>query len=565
MKRLTALALVVLFTATTALPQRRQDTSTGADPGFDINKGTSFYASRDATPPSPPQPLDRGKIIQIIAELNEAMELIRKNHAAGERIDYNALTRSLLDSALRTLDPHSSYFDAAEFRELLDEEQSEYSGIGATIVNFQRGGQLDTYVVATVPNSPAANAKLRFGDRIIKVDDQDVTGRDSADVSDAVRGESGTHVRLLVEKAATGRTETVEVRRSLVAQPSIRDAFLMPGGVGYVDMTDGFNYTTANELGTAIKFLHRLGATSLILDLRDNPGGILEQAVKVAEKFLPSGAVIVSQHGRAKIDDHVWKSTNKTPETMPLVLLVNENTASASEVVAGALQDHDRALIVGQKTFGKGLVQSVFDMPFGSGLTLTTARYFTPSGRLIQRDYSNGNLYDYYNHRSSIAPQDEKAARTAANRPVFGGDGIAPDDQIAPHDLTKTEQSLLDLAFLFSRDAVYRRLETRSAIPAAFGPTDSAASLVNDKLVSDFSAFAEKMLPGLTSSPDYRDASSFISERLKFNFVLASRGETQANRLLLANDPMVLRALSQLPKAKELASAASRPRPAIIH
>src|SRR5262249_18041074 len=157
--------------ATTALPQRRQETSAGADLGFDINKGTSFYASREA-PLSPTQPLDRGKISQIISELNEVLELIRRNHAVGERIDYNALTRSLLDSALRSLDPHSSYFDAAEFRELLDEEQSEYSGIGATIVNYQRNGQIDTYVVATVPGSPAANARLRFGDRIIKVDDE---------------------------------------------------------------------------------------------------------------------------------------------------------------------------------------------------------------------------------------------------------------------------------------------------------------------------------------------------------------------------------------------------------
>ena len=247
---------------------------------------------------------------------------------------------------------------------------------------------------------------------------------------------------------------------------------------------------------------------------------------------------------------------------MPVVLLVNENTASASEILAGALQDHDRAFIVGQRTFGKGLVQSVFDTPYNSGLTLTTARYFTPSGRLIQRDYSDGNLYDYYNHRSNIQPQSEKEARTAANRPVYGGDGITPDDKTEPRDFTKKEQDLLDVLFFFSRDAYYKRLSAALPIPASFtkDSANAGGKPVDDKLLAEFTAYAEKMSPGLTTSEDYRSESAFIAERLKYNFALAARGDVTANRVLLLDDPQIARASSQLPRAKELAVASIRGR-----
>jgi carboxyl-terminal processing protease len=568
MKRLTTLApLVVLVFVSFAVSQKRQEPSVGTDSEpFRIARGSSFSASKRAPTTAEPAAAEKSSSSKILADVTEALDIIQKNHAVGERLDYSSLAKSLLDSALRTLDPHSTYFDSVEFHDLLDEEKSEYSGIGATIVNYRRGGQLDTYVVSTVPGSPAASAKLKFGDRIIKVDDQEMTGRPSDEVRDAVRGQSGLRVRLLVERAATGKIEAVDIRRNLVAQPSVRDAFMLPGGVGYVAMTEGFNYTTAEEFSAALKQLHRLGATGLVIDLRDNPGGILEQAVKVAEKFLPAGDVIVSQRGRSRVDNHVWRSTNRTPETMPVVLLVNENTASASEILAGALQDHDRALIVGQKTFGKGLVQSVFDTPYNSGLTLTTARYFTPSGRLIQRDYSDGNLYDYYNHRTAVQPKNEKEARTAANRPVYGGDGITPDDQIEARSLSKNEQDLLDTLFFFARDAFYKQAPAAS-VQIAFNKSsaDTSGVLVDDKLLAAFAAYAEKISPGLTTSEDFRSEGSFVAERLKYNLTLAAKGEIYANRILLFGDPQIVRALSQLPRAKELASAGSKNRSSAVH
>jgi carboxyl-terminal processing protease len=260
-------------------------------------------------------------------------------------------------------------------------------------------------------------------------------------------------VRLTIERADTKRIETVELKRSRVPQPSLPDAYLLRAGVGYIDLTEGFNYTTAEELKAALKELHAQGMKSLILDLRGNPGGILDQAVKVTEKFLPAGSQIVTQRGRFRIDNRTWNSADKNAETMPLVVLVNEQSASASEIVAGALQDYDRAIIVGEKTFGKGLVQSVINLPYGSGLTLTTARYFTPSGRSIQRDYENSGLYEYFNHKTSLSEQEKNKplARTVTGRKVFGGDGILPDETVKTAKLTATEISLLDPIFFLQR------------------------------------------------------------------------------------------------------------------
>ena len=262
MRKLISLSLIVLFGSASGFTQKRPDVSLkGENDPFQIATGTSFYASKDAAPTTAPAP-NAPEINNIVADLAEALEVIRKNHEAGDRLNYNGITKSSIESALRSLDPHSNYFDAAEYRDLLEEEQSEYSGIGATIMDFRRGGQIDTFVVDTFPGSPAALAKLKFGDRIIKVNGQDFTGSSSDDVRNAVRGASGTKVRLLVEKAATGRTETVELRRNIVPQPSVRDAFVLPGGVGYVDMAEGFNYTTADELAAALKQLHRQGVNA---------------------------------------------------------------------------------------------------------------------------------------------------------------------------------------------------------------------------------------------------------------------------------------------------------------
>ena len=223
-------------------------------------------------------------------------------------------------------------------------------------------------------------------------------------------------VRMTVERVASGRLETIEMKRDRVFQPTLPNYFIVRDGIAYIDLSEGFSHTTSAEFAAALKELHRRGMTSLILDLRNNSGGILDQAIKVAEEFLPAGSAIISQRGRSIIDNREWRSANRNPEKLPMVVLVNDQTASASEVVAGALQDNDRALILGQNTFGKGLVQNVVGLPMGSGLTLTTARYFTPSGRSIQRTYTGTGMYDYFNHRTSGGTPTPGPHRPATTR-----------------------------------------------------------------------------------------------------------------------------------------------------
>jgi len=526
---------------------------------FSINIGKSFAASSSQSK-TLSNKTDRNVIVE---DFTDALEIIRNNHVGGKKNDYNRLTKTSISAMLRTLDPHSNYFDSADYEELLTDQQSEYFGIGATIVNFEKAGEIDTYIISTFPDSTANRAQLKFGDKITAVNGEKVSGKDSAVVRDKVRGRQGSIVRLTIERAETKRIETIEIKRSRVPQPSLPDAYILRPGIGYLDLSNGFNYTTADELSVALKELHAQGMNSLILDLRDNPGGILDQSVKVAEKFLPIGSTIVAQRGRYGIDNRVWNSANKTAENLPLVVLVNENSASASEIVAGALQDHDRALIIGEKTFGKGLVQSIINLPYGSGLTLTTARYFTPSGRSIQRDYEHIDNYDYFNHKVNLSEQDKNktAAKTASGRKVFGGDGISPDETVKKMNLTAFQIQMLDSLFFFARELVnggiggfenYKSQNISNPYGQRVKPTDAP---VTDELLAAYTSFIaqdislKKLLPNLVKERN------FIKLRLRYNLIMAYYGSVSANQVLIEEDSQVGKAVESLPSARLLAVA----------
>lgn len=552
----------VLAAAQTVLPIRN---SAESDP-FKLKPGSSFSASSSTPQKHINRTTEETERAKTVSDFSEALDIIRQNYAGGQT-DVNNLTKSSIQGALRSLDPHSNYFDPSEYQALLEEQQSEYSGIGATIVNFEKDGILDTFVLATTPGSPAQKAGLRFGDRIISVDGDWVGGESSDVVRDKVRGDNGSTVRLIVERSLTMRRDLIPIKRSLVAEPSVPDYYILRPGVGYIDLTEGFNYTTADEVGTALKALHRQGMTSLVLDLRGNPGGILEQAIKVAEKFLPAGSVIVSQRGRTRIDSRVWKSANNSPETIPVVLLVDDGTASASEVVAGALQDYDRAYIIGERTFGKGLVQDVINLPFGSGLTLTAARYYTPSGRCIQRDYSNGDIYDYFRHRYEMSDAEKAKfeARTVTNRKVFGGDGIMPDEISKDPEMNATEVALLDPLFFFSVDLINGRvkgfesykIDPNPANAKAFNTGDFAAP---DALVDAFRSYAVKAYPRRISEKMVNLEAQFVKLRLRYNLVTAALGSVPAEQILIQDDAQVAKAVDDLPRAQQLAIAALRAR-----
>ncbi len=530
---------------------------------FKIKQGTSFSASSPAGPSRGGSATASATRAGIIDDIQEAEAIIARNFIGKMILDQPSMTRRMLRSMLHSLDPHSNYFDPAEWKEMLEEQQSGYAGIGTSIGTFTENGAAATYVLSTFAGSPARKSNLRFGDKILAVNGKSMAGYDTDFVREHIRGAAGTSVKLSIERSGSDKVEIIEIRRGIVPQPSIPDYYMIRPSVAYIDLSEGFNYTTDDEITTALRDLHRQGMTSLLLDLRGNGGGIVEQAVKVAEKFLPAGELIVSQRGRSVVDSREWRSANPSPERIPLVLLVDENTASASEIVAGALQDSDRALIVGEKTFGKGLVQSVIDLPQRSGLTLTAARYYTPSGRSIQRDYSAIGEYDYFNHRSPASAIDKPyfEARTVTGRTVSGGDGIAPDDAVKSELMTNMQTGLIDPIFLFVRDLVGGRIKG-FVIPAKTNKSGSRKKLelsdlpVSDALVNEFAEYVKGRNFNEIKAEAVRHESQFIKLRLRYDLAMALFDSVIATQVLTDQDREVTSALRSIPRAGQLAAQA---------
>ncbi|PYT01115.1 MAG: hypothetical protein DMF63_03975 [Acidobacteria bacterium] len=565
MKKFLSFACAYCIFAVVSANAQSLPKSNAADP-FAIDRGSSFSASTAKRTVGTEVIPASAAHAKIVSDFEQALGLLKKYYVNSSRLSSAELTKSSITSMLEELDPHSSYFDPSEFSELLGEQDSEYSGTGSTISNYAKNGINETYVISTHPDSAAAKASLQYGDRIVAVNGSPASGLGSETVRDRVRGPRGSIVSLTIERASTGRIETLELRRDRIFQPTLPNFFIVRDGVGYIDLSEGFSHTTSTEFAAALKELHRRGMSSLILDLRGNTGGILDQAIMVAEEFLPAGSSIISQKGRSSFDNREWRSANRTPENVPLVVLVNDRTASASEVVAGALQDNDRALIMGQTTFGKGLVQNVVGLPAGSGLTLTTARYFTPSGRSIQRTYSSSGMYDYFNHRSATSGE-HAATHTITNRPVFGGNGIAPDEPLETERFDAQNARLLDPIFFFIRDLLNPRT---SATGSSITLKDQVRQSIifgnalpdQDDLVRKFGDFA-KSAKFNVSDDVIRSKARFISSRLNYELALAAFGPESAKRMQIAADIEIQRAIEALPKAATLAENARRARFAI--
>jgi carboxyl-terminal processing protease len=546
-----------------------------AVPGFVIAQRTQTPVVSGGTTPNSGLPNRRGQrstaaTAAVERDFDEALKVIQEQYVDGRKLNYNDVFKSSIIGMLRSLDPHSNYYDREEFDELKTDQRSEYFGIGASIQNYVHGEEADTYITATFDGSPAGRAGLRYGDRIVEVDGVKMTGKTSLEVRDKIRGPRGSTVRLTLERAADKRIEKVDIVRDAVPQPSIPDAYMLKPGVGHVDMTRGFNYTTTDELLDALDRLHQKGMTSLVLDLRNNPGGFLDQAIHVAEVFLRNGQLILTQKGRNGYRDNTYESHNNAPDTTPLVILINENTASASEIVAGAMQDHDRALIVGQTSFGKGLVQSIIPLEYGAGLTLTSAKYYTPSGRLIQRDYSNGGFYDYYTHgagvgREPVSPTKPTGpeTKTDTGRAVFGGGGISPDESVGPRTVNLQQRRLLSPAFAFARELVNGRIRGFETSKISSGINFRHDLQPEEFKVTDamFRAFRDFV----SSDPAYKLTAAsidrnrpFIELELRFNIVTAAYGRVMGDRVfIVSDDPQVAKAVDVLPKARDLAMSSA--------
>jgi carboxyl-terminal processing protease len=514
---------------------------------------------------------ERGSAALLEQDLGEALSVIQANHIDGNKLDYNAVFKASITGLLHTLDPHSNYFDAAEFEEFRTEQHSQYFGIGATIGDLREGAEVDTCIVATFQDAPAAKAGLRFGDRILEVNGKSMSGKHYWEVRESLRGPRGTIAKVTVERASTGRTETVELTRDAVPQPSIPEAYMIRPGIGYIAMTGGFNLTTADELQAALSDLHDQGMNMLILDLRGNPGGLLIQAVRVANTFLQRGQVIVTQKGRVKGSSQNFVGNNDTPDNVPLVVMVNRGTASAAEIVAGALQDHDRALIVGETSFGKGLVQFPFNLPHGSALMLTIAKYYTPSGRLIQRDYSGSSFYDYYTSGGSLRAerQNEQAqqrptgpeSRTDTGRSVYGGGGIMPDETVKSRIVTPAQQRLVDPAFAFVYEINRGRIPGFDAYrvvrPIEYDHVLQATDFpITDELYKSFKSFVLSKPSYKVTAAQLERERAFVERQLRYNFATSAYGTMTAIQVYNTDDPQIARSIDLLPRARDLALAA---------
>ncbi len=508
----------------------------------------------------------------IKSDLAEALSVIQSNHIDGRKLDYNAIFKSSISGMLSVLDPHSTYFDPIEYASFRTEQRSEYFGIGATIEDLREGNDVNTFIRATFPESPAYRAGLRYGDRILAVDGNSMKGKTYPEVRKFLLGARGTTVKVTVEHPADHKEETVSIIRDAVSLPSIAQAYMLRPGVGYVGMTGGFNLTTADEFDAALKELHGKGMNMLVLDLRGNRGGLLIQAVRVANTFLQREQPIVTQKGRFRDSSQSYRAVNDNPDAVPIVVLVNGDTASAAEIVAGALQDHDRALIVGETTFGKGLVQFPFQLDYDSALLLTIAKYYTPSGRLIQRDYSNGGFYNYYfpgglaaEKQNQPNPQNGPESHTDTGRAVYGGGGISPDEVVKPGFITAAERHLRDVLFAYSlelttgRVAGFESYKIQRAIEFDHDLANEDFP-VTDALYKDLKRFAASK-PIFKVSADQLDKSRSYAERqLRYNILSAAYGYRTATQVFNDADPQITRAVDAMPRARELALAASRAR-----
>ncbi|MFN7929379.1 MAG: S41 family peptidase [Blastocatellia bacterium] len=496
---------------------------------------------------------------QLVKAFTEGSHLIDENYAL-ER-DQETLTKASVLGMLHVLDPHSSFFDRRAFNEMQEEQSSRFYGIGVTI--NRRNDK--TCILGVVKGMPAERAGMKYGDIIIEVDGKSTKNWSQQEVLNHVRGERGSEVELTVERIGEPVPLKFRIVRDEVPYPSVRNHFMVRPGIGYVALTHGFNKKTSEELQDAMADLKKQGMTSLVLDLRLNPGGLLKQAIEVSEVFLPKNVEIVSVRGReGRVRTQVYKSENSDPESLPLVVLINQGTASASEIVAGAIQDKDRGLVIGEDSFGKGLVQSVIPLPGGTGLTLTTAKYYTPSGRCIQRDYSTGNLYDYYWARRSgdtsalPSPTPEtNTVYTPTGRKLHGGGGITPDIVVKP---SVENYVMRDACFAFARylaGGVLPGLEDYKVAKFEFGYRLRGNEFqITDAVLNAFRNFLREHNDLGISEAVLNAHLEYARRRIRAELITAAYGIEAEEQFLFDSDPQAMQAVEAIPKAKQLTATA---------
>jgi len=488
-----------------------------------------------------------------------ALATVEKEYV--EELNSEDLVYGAVDGMLRTLDPHSSFFDPRQYAQLRERQEGTYYGLGLSIVVVNG----DITVTNLFEGSPAYRSGIRRGDVIAVIKGESAKGWTADQAVRELRGPKGTSVNISIRRAGVEALIPLDVDRDEINITTVRTAFMIAPGTGYIRLQD-FSETTDKELGEALKKLRAEGLDRLVLDLRDNPGGPLDQAIAVSNRFLKRGQMVVYTRGRVPNSDEDYPALEDGDTKTPLIVLVNRNSASASEIVAGAVQDHDRGLVVGEATFGKALVQSVYRISNGAGLALTTGRYYTPSGRMIQRPW-DGTFDEYltYSQRDQQATREHAADQlkyTESGRKVYSGGGIEPDHFLAGpvegfNPARFSRQLLTRGYFVGFAERFTAEGDTRAAAVSK-GHKVARGWTVSDVMLAEFAQYLAEQRVKVDDAALAADA-TFLRAMIKYEVDLDLFGVDEARRHLTRVDPQAQFALQFFQQAQQLLTPIRKP------
>ncbi len=417
------------------------------------------------------------------------------NRSYVDSLPIDRIERAGIDAMLENLDPYTIYIPEEDNEDLQMMINKSYGGIGAVIYKPDKDGN----VIINEPyaNSPAAKNGLSCGDEIMEIDGVSTHGLTTQESSDRMKGKPDTQVKFKVKKVRTQEIVEITITRERIHLPDIEYYGMLDDTTGYIYQS-GFTENVSSDIREAVQNLKKQGMTRLVYDLRGNGGGLMAEAINIVSLFVPKGSVVVSSKGQAKGSEVVYKTTSDPVDTeIPIILMVDSGSASSSEIVAGALQDLDRATIMGERTFGKGLVQSIRPLPYNGQLKVTTAKYYTPSGRCVQAiDYSSRNSDGSVGHIPDSLTHEFKTAR---GRTVRDGGGITPDEIIKGRDYSRLTYSLVYSAVIDNFAIDYAR--KHESVPEDFHLSDSE--------YADFVEFAK------TQDFDYRSRAKALFDQMK--------------------------------------------------
>ncbi|HVE72934.1 MAG TPA: S41 family peptidase [Thermoanaerobaculia bacterium] len=483
-----------------------------------------------------------------IKEYTDLLNAVTANSA--EDIGSDKFVYASIDGMLRSLDPHTSFLEPKEYTDMQDRQKGTFYGLGILVT--KRNDQVT--VITPLEGTPAARLGIRAGDVISEVEGVNTDDLSLDEVVKRLKGPKGTTVSIKIKRVGIKEPIPLTITRAAIPTNSISNVLMLQPGVGYVRIKD-FTSTTVRELDEAIEKLETQGMQKLVLDLRMNPGGLLDAAVGVSDHFLEKGQMIVYTKGRTADSMQEYTAPGKHQKfEMPVVVLVNRGSASASEIVAGAIQDHDRGMVVGETTWGKGLVQSVYTLQYGAGLALTTSKYYTPAGRNIQRDYTS--VYDYYmadetENGPEVPLSQREQFKTATGRVVYGGGGITPDVIVKQPQLSRTTQLLEVRSAIFNYAVEYASKHPDLTKDVAVTPA-IVEEFVRHSAAAEIAPEAE-IREALTRPEDRK----YIERALKAEIVAAKYGFDASYPYRLQGDAQVEKALQIFPEAQKLATVAA--------